>query len=203
MIQRWLHNLIFPGSWRRWWAGVLILPLIVLLIPSLAILLTPGAQTSASKPQALTPPAGEKTQASAPLRPHVVNVSLRRGDTLGSTLTHFGLEPKSVHDLIKAVRPFFDPKRMRAGESFRLFLDAQESTGPGLESRCEKDALVRVTSVSEGWLAERHEIPFVRETKVVRGRVDGSLYEDGTAAGLTPLQILDLGPTGGWADPCR
>jgi len=94
--------------------------------------------------------------------------------------------------LIEVVRPFFDPKRMRAGESFRLFLDPQEYAVQGLEYRFGEDALVRVTSASGGWSAERHEIPFVRGTKVVRGRVDGSLYEDGTAAGLTPLQILDL-----------
>jgi murein DD-endopeptidase MepM/ murein hydrolase activator NlpD len=41
-------------------------------------------------------------------------------------------------------------------------------------------------------LVERQEIPFVRETKVVRGTIKGSLYESGTDAGLSPQQISDL-----------
>ena len=54
------------------------------------------------------------------------------------------------------------------------------------------DSLVRVKSTAEGWFAERHEIPSVRETRVLRGTITSSLYESGIEAGLTALQIMDL-----------
>jgi murein DD-endopeptidase MepM/ murein hydrolase activator NlpD len=195
-MHRWLHNWIFShrnfGDWSRGWAGVVILPLILLSIALLPVFLTPPAQTSVGDPQPSSPPAEEKNQAQVLIPPRVVDVSLRRGDTLESILTRFGLDSRSAYELIEAVRPIFNPRKMRAGESVRLFLHTQDDTIQGLEYLFESDALVRVTSVSEGWSAERKEIPFVRKTRVVRGRIDDSLYENGTGAGLTPLQILEL-----------
>jgi len=41
-------------------------------------------------------------------------------------------------------------------------------------------------------LAERREIPSVRESRLVRGTIKGSLYESGIDAGLSPQHILDL-----------
>jgi murein DD-endopeptidase MepM/ murein hydrolase activator NlpD len=52
--------------------------------------------------------------------------------------------------------------------------------------------LVRVKATADGWLAEREEIPFVRETRVIRGTIKDSLYQSGVAAGLTPQHILAL-----------
>src|SRR6185436_8092 len=54
------------------------------------------------------------------------------------------------------------------------------------------DNLVRVKATSEGWLAEREVIPFVREPRVVRGTIKASLYESGVEAGLSPQHIFDL-----------
>lgn len=196
MIHRWLHNWFFSyrnlGDWSRGWAGVVLLPLILFSIALLAVFVTPPAQTSVGKPQPSSPPAEEKEQAQVPIPPRVVEVSLRRGDTLESVLARFGLGSKSAYELIEAVRPIFNPRKIRAGDSLQLFLHPQDDTVQGLEYLFESDALVRVTSVSEGWSAERREIPFVRKTRVVRGRIDDSLYENGTGAGLTPLQILEL-----------
>jgi murein DD-endopeptidase MepM/ murein hydrolase activator NlpD len=196
MIHRWLHIRIFSGrnlgDWSRRWAGVVVLPVILLSIPLLVVSVTPPAQTSAGKPQPSAPPAKEKNRVEVSLPPRVVDVSLQQGDTLGSILSSFDLDPRSAHELIKAVRPFFNPRKMRAGESLQLFLDPRDNTVQGLEYLFENDALIRVTSVSEGWSAERKEIPFVRNTRVVRGKIDDNLYENGTGAGLTPLQILEL-----------
>ena len=120
-----------------------------------------------------------------------VAVTLRRGDTLLKVLTRHGLEATSAHALIEAVRPFFNPRKMRAGESLQLILDPQSSAVQGLEYILQSVA-VRVMSTAEGWSAEKSDIPFVRETKVVRGAIMESLYIDGTEAGLSPLQIMDL-----------
>jgi murein DD-endopeptidase MepM/ murein hydrolase activator NlpD len=55
-----------------------------------------------------------------------------------------------------------------------------------------ENSLVRVKATAEGWSVERHNIPFLRETRTFRGTINGSLYESGVQAGLTPQQILDL-----------
>jgi murein DD-endopeptidase MepM/ murein hydrolase activator NlpD len=51
---------------------------------------------------------------------------------------------------------------------------------------------VRVKATAEGWSAEREEIPFVRETRVISGTITDSLYQSGVGAGLTPQHILAL-----------
>jgi murein DD-endopeptidase MepM/ murein hydrolase activator NlpD len=70
-------------------------------------------------------------------------------------------------------------------------LDPADQSVQGMEVLVE-DTLVRVKTTSEGWLAERERIPFVREPSVVDGTIKDSLYKSGTEAGLTPQHILDL-----------
>jgi murein DD-endopeptidase MepM/ murein hydrolase activator NlpD len=119
-----------------------------------------------------------------------VDLTLRRGDTLQGTLLRYGLTPASANDLIKQLQPFYDPRKMHAGDTFRLLLD-HENEIQGLEHSAD-GAIVRVTSTENGWAAKRHEVPFVRESKVIRGNIRGSLFEDGVDAGLSPPQIHKL-----------
>lgn len=172
------------------WALVAILPLVILLVP-LVILLTSYLQTSPVKQQNRPNPPEQEDQDNLPVPLRSVDVTLRRGQTLLSVLTRFGLEQSAAHAMIETVRPFFNPRKMRAGQSLRLILDRQGGRVQGLEVALNR-SVVRVIPTSEGWSAERIEIPFVRQTRVVRGSVVESLYQSGTEAGLTPLQILDL-----------
>ena len=120
-----------------------------------------------------------------------VGVKLRSGDTLGSVLKRFGVAPPSAHAMIEKLRPFLNPRKIRPGDDVALVLSGEDRTVQGMELIVD-DALVRVKATAQGWFAERHAIPFVREKQVVRGRVKGSLYESGTAAGLTAQHIFDL-----------
>jgi murein DD-endopeptidase MepM/ murein hydrolase activator NlpD len=120
-----------------------------------------------------------------------VAVKLRHGDTLISVLKRFGIERPSAHALIEKVRPFVNPRKIQSGDDVHVVLNSEDRTVEALELLVD-DNLVRVKATSDGWLAERREIPFVRETKVVRGRIKGSLYESGTDAGLSPQHIVDL-----------
>jgi len=120
-----------------------------------------------------------------------VDVKVRRGDTLLSILNRFGLNKPSAHSLIEKVRPFLNPRKIRAGHDLNLFLGPEGKTLQGVELVVD-DSLVRVKATAEGWFAERREIPFVRETRLVQGTIASSLYESGVEAGLTPLQIMDL-----------
>jgi len=120
-----------------------------------------------------------------------VGVKLRQGDTLGSVLKRFGIGPPSAHALIEKVRPFVNPRKIRPGDNIHVVLNSEDRTVQSMEFVVD-DSLVRVKATGSGWSAERHEIPFVRGTRVVRGTIKGSLYESGTDAGLSPQHILDL-----------
>jgi murein DD-endopeptidase MepM/ murein hydrolase activator NlpD len=120
-----------------------------------------------------------------------VGVTLRSGDTLMSVLKRFRIEAPSAHAMIEKVRPFVNPRKIRPGDNVHVVLNAEDQSVQAMEFVVD-DNLVRVKATSDGWSAERHEIPFVRETRLVRGRIKGSLYESGMDAGLSPQQILDL-----------
>jgi murein DD-endopeptidase MepM/ murein hydrolase activator NlpD len=120
-----------------------------------------------------------------------VGVTLRRGDTLLSVLTRFGLPRVSAQSIVEKVRPLLNLRTLRPGHSVQIVVDPQDQSVQGMELTLET-SLVSVKSTAEGWSAERRDIPFVRETRTIHGTVAGSLYESGIAAGLTPQQILDL-----------
>jgi murein DD-endopeptidase MepM/ murein hydrolase activator NlpD len=121
-----------------------------------------------------------------------VAVKLRRGDTLMSVLKRFRIERPSAHALIASVRPFINPRKIKPGDNIHVVMDPGDQTVEALELVVD-DNLVRINATDDGgWHAARQEIPFVRETRVVRGAIRGSLYESGIEAGLSPQHILDL-----------
>lgn len=165
---------------------------LVVCVPALA-----GKLEIASRPSLAVPSLLERA---APPRVNLgptrlessrVDVKVRRGETLLSILNRFGLNARSAHAFIEKVRPFLNPRKIRAGHDLNLFLGPEGRTLQGVELVID-DSLVRVKSTAEGWFAERHEIPSVRETRVLRGTITSSLYESGIEAGLTALQIMDL-----------
>jgi murein DD-endopeptidase MepM/ murein hydrolase activator NlpD len=123
--------------------------------------------------------------------PPRVSVKLRRGETLASVLTRFGVKPPSAHAIIDKVRPFLNPRQIRPGHDVQVVLRPEDKTVQGVELVAENN-LLRVKATEDGWLLEREEIPFVRETRVIRGTIKDSLYQSGVAAGLTPQHILAL-----------
>lgn len=120
-----------------------------------------------------------------------VPVKLRHGDTLITVLKRFGVGPPSAHALIEKMRPFVNLRKIQSGEDLHVVLNSTDRSVEALEMVVD-DNLVRVKATNEGWLAEREAIPFVRETRVIRGTITGSLYESGVDAGLSPQQIFEL-----------
>ncbi len=122
--------------------------------------------------------------------PKTFDLTLRRGDTLQGALIKHGLTPASADELAKQLQPFSNPRKLRAGDTFRLLLDHRNGV-QGLEYSAD-GAIVRVMSTEKGWVATRQEVPFVRRSKVIRGNIRGSLFEDGVDAGLSPPEIHKL-----------
>ena len=102
--------------------------------------------------------------------PPRVGVKLRRGETLASVLARFGVKPPSAHAMIDRVRPFLNPRQIRPGHDIQVVLSPEDKTVQGVELVVDNN-LVRVKATMDGWLVEREEIPFVRETRVIRGTI--------------------------------
>ncbi|HUC99942.1 MAG TPA: hypothetical protein VMR88_15745, partial [Candidatus Polarisedimenticolaceae bacterium] len=149
---------------------------------------TTGSSQSSNQPDPLYRLLDKEEPTESSLK--TVDLALRRGDTLQGTLLRHGFTAASANDLINQLKPFYDPRKMRAGDAFRLLLDHNNGI-QGLEHSAN-GAIVRVISTENGWIAKRHELPFVRGNKVVRGNIRGSLFEDGVDAGLSPPQIHEL-----------
>ena len=136
----------------------------------------------------MPPPAQAEARAPAESR---LAVKLRHGDTLMAVLKRYGIPRPSAHALIAQVRPFVNPRKMQSGDNLHVVLNSEDRTVEAVELTVD-DNLVRVKATHDGWLPERQEIPFVREAKVIRGTIKGSLYESGVDAGLSPQHIIDL-----------
>jgi murein DD-endopeptidase MepM/ murein hydrolase activator NlpD len=136
-------------------------------------------------------PIQKETPPVAAEEPSRIGVKLRRGDTLTSVLTRFGVKPPSAYVIVDKIRPFLNPQTIQQGHDVQLVLSPEDKTVQGVELVVDAN-VVRVKATAEGWLAEREEIPFVRETRVIRGTIKDSLYDSGVAAGLTPQHILAL-----------
>jgi murein DD-endopeptidase MepM/ murein hydrolase activator NlpD len=120
-----------------------------------------------------------------------IGVMLRSGESLLTVLRRFGIEAPSAHGLIEKLRPLVNLRNLRPGNHIQVMVDEQDKTVRAMEFVVDNN-LIRVKATGEGWLAERQEVPFVKESRLVRGRIKSSLYESGIDAGLSPLQILDL-----------
>ena len=120
-----------------------------------------------------------------------VGVKLRRGETLASVLSRFGVEPPSARAITEKVRLFVNPKRIRPGDGVQVVLSPEDKTVQGLELVVDNN-LVQVKATADGWLAERYVIPFVRDRRVIRGTIKESLYQSGVGAGLSPQHIADV-----------
>jgi murein DD-endopeptidase MepM/ murein hydrolase activator NlpD len=153
-----------------------------------AVLLLSAPFVNTTRHEEILPPPPASPPAPAESR---VAVKLRHGDTLMSVLKRYGIGLPSAHALIAKVRPFVNPRKIQPGDDIHVLLNAGDQTVEALELVVDNN-IVRVKATSDGWSAERQEIPFVRETRVVRGTIKGSLYESGTEAGLSPQQIVDL-----------
>jgi len=123
--------------------------------------------------------------------PARVGVKLRRGETLASVLSRFGVEPPSARAIAEKVRPFVNPQRIRPGHDVQLVLSPEDKTVQGLELVVDNN-LVQVKATADGWLAERYAIPFVQDRRVIRGTIKESLYQSGVGAGLSPQHIADV-----------
>lgn len=161
----------------------------VALLATIALLSAPWVNWPRHEPAPTASRAGAPE--AAPVAESRIGVKLRPGDTLLAVLKRFGIETPSAHALIEKVRPLVNLRKIRPSDDVHVVLNSKDRTVQAMEFVIDDD-VIRVKATDDGWSAERREIPFVRESRVVRGTIKSSLYQSGIDAGLSPQHILDL-----------
>jgi murein DD-endopeptidase MepM/ murein hydrolase activator NlpD len=141
--------------------------------------------------------------------PVTLNVSVAKGDTLMKLLVRNDVARQQAHAVVTALKPVYDLRRMRIGQSFSLVMTpssealgeasqtskaaAPKDVGQGLLSlsfrpSVDQDIIVRRTPKA-GFKAEVVERPLERRDSHADGRITTSLYDSAIAADL-PIDIL-------------
>ncbi|MGB7947631.1 MAG: peptidoglycan DD-metalloendopeptidase family protein [Candidatus Binatia bacterium] len=192
--RRYYFDVERSRSWRATGLRFIGLALATATLLLTAPFINPPIVDSPIDPPLESPQKDYVSQPPAPLTPAEpprVAVKLRRGETLTAVLTRFGLKPPSAYALVEKVKPFLNPREMRPGHDMEMVLSPEDKSVQGVEMVVDNN-VVRVKATADGWLAEREEIPFVRETRVIRGTISDSLYQSGIDAGLTAGHIMAL-----------
>jgi murein DD-endopeptidase MepM/ murein hydrolase activator NlpD len=130
------------------------------------------------------PPTADFATAERP--PVPLDLTFRRGETLGAALAGVGLDAAEVHTVAEAVAPWLDVRRIRPGDRYAVF--QEDGAVVALQFVVAGRGRVRLERAAEAWQAAWQ--PFERRTegRVLRGVVDGSLVGAVVAAG-GPTQL--------------
>jgi murein DD-endopeptidase MepM/ murein hydrolase activator NlpD len=116
-------------------------------------------------------------------------VSLDRGETLMELLLRAELPRDQAHAVVAALKPVHDPRRFQAGQSFVLRFDTGDSRFVGLEFDPAADRSVSVSFDNGRYQAAAVRHPLEKRLHLARGRIETSLYQAGSQAGL-PAPVM-------------
>jgi murein DD-endopeptidase MepM/ murein hydrolase activator NlpD len=145
--------------------------------------------------------APEPSQETAVAAPVTKDVSVARGDTLLDLLVNGDVPRDQAHDVISALRPVYDLRRMPIGQTFTLVMaptdesvttsDAEARNGLlslSFRPSVDRDIVVRRND-DNGFKAEVVDRPLERRDAHATGRITTSLYDSAIEADL-PLDAL-------------
>lgn len=121
----------------------------------------------------------------------IIQGEIRQGQTFTQALTSQGLPPTLAGEVIRALRPQLNFRKIRAGGVFQATLDA---TGQLVSFRYQASPVevYEVVRRGAGYQARRREVPVQRRVEVVAGEVRSSLFEGVEALGEQPQLALDF-----------
>ena len=101
--------------------------------------------------------------------------TLRRGEVLTQVLARQSLTPEEMVGVVEAMRPYADPRRLRAGVAVEVRRTVWDSL-MGIRVRVDPDREVLLRPGDDGWVSELTEIAITVDTVLVAGRIESSLY---------------------------
>ena len=117
------------------------------------------------------------------------------GDTLADLLARAGAEAGEAQAAIHALRPLYDPRRLKIGQEVTLTFAEQEDARPrlievSLAASVEQTVVARLAE--DGFSAEAVDRPLTRAAAGLAAEIEDSLYLSARRAGAPVPIILEL-----------
>lgn len=108
--------------------------------------------------------------------PVVKRDTLDPGQTLAALLDERGFDPVEIESVVRTIRDFESPRRLRAGTEVRFRLPSPSQRPSELALRLDRDRTIRVRRSEAGWGARLDSVPVTVDTIEVGGVIRSSLY---------------------------
>ena len=135
-------------------------------------------------------------------------VALDRGDTLMEALTDAGATRTDAHNAIAALKPIYNPRKLRAGQKIDLTFDPVADPAPDDEAGADAEPALRLASLTLQPDIERHVTVALdkegdyRGTEIIRelregfvqakGTITSSLFLAADEASIPPAITIEL-----------
>jgi len=122
-------------------------------------------------------------------------IEVAEGDTLLDLLTRAGAEANDAQAAIRALRPLYDPRRLKIGQEVALVFAEAPDERPRLveiaiAASVEQAVVARIAE--DGFSAETVARPLTRASAVLAAEIEDSLYLSAKRAGAPAPVILEL-----------
>lgn len=130
----------------------------------------------------------------------VVQGKVRGGENFSSLLSRLGMSQQQAHGLITAAGGIFDPKRLRAGNSWSAYFNADTTEVRQLQYLVYEQDRVNlvVFGCADSLFAHRVEKPVEVRREAADILISSSLWNDMLAAGAPALMIVELSEVFAW-----
>lgn len=125
-----------------------------------------------------------------PTGSQVEELLLKRGMGLEQLLVSNDVPTSQVQELVSALRTVYNPRRLKAGEIIKLRRDASGTVDELRYDVSPTITLKLIKSDSSAFVAITDTLPMERDTYLLRGAIETSLYEAVLASGENPELIM-------------
>lgn len=119
----------------------------------------------------------------------MVEGRIRQGETLDVVLKRCGVSSGDAHDLVAAIRPVFDPRKVRPGDTYRVWKD---NDGEVIKVNYKRSPIeiYEAERQGESWATKKLFVPIEKKEASVAGVLEGSLWESFARSGANADLIM-------------
>lgn len=140
-------------------------------------------RASVGESSTLAPPEPAPRPDPTPYPGRWVDGEVHQDDSLGKILRREGLTPPEADELIRALQPVMDLRKIRAGQKYRLHFD-RDGVLLGFEFQVSRLLMIRAERGTDGAMSARR-VEAATKTRVIEvgGSIESSLYASIKSAG--------------------
>lgn len=150
-------------------------------------------------------PLSAKANAETTPHPQVVELKIKKNDTIFSLLSSFQVSPDRIDEIVWASQDIYNLRTIKAGSNIKFFLNNSEFKALKLPMDDSNYLVIELkpfnASIEERqnkFSARKEPIPYETNVKVAAGTIKNSLYEDGLSSGLSPDIVMNLSDVFAW-----